>query len=411
MKNEPSIREQNEKTTCCIVGGGPAGVITGLLLARQGVDVTVLEKHEDFLRDFRGDTIHPSTLELLVELGWIDEFLRLPHAKMRQVTVEMAGTPVTFADFHRLKVSCPYIAFMPQWDFLNFITEKAHAYSNFQLMMNTEATELISDGDRTVGVLAYTQDGQQIKIRADLVIGADGRHSIVRSNADLKVIEKSPPMDVLWFRLSRKEGEEFPFFRPGRGYVLICINRGDYWQMAYVIPNGQYDTVKAEGLNAFQSNIKELFPQLDDRLKMELNDWDDVKFLKVSVDRLERWFSEGLLCIGDAAHAMSPAGGVGINLAIQDGVATANILGPILKKGKTPSIHDLKLVQRRRKFPMRVTQAFQVHALSGLYPKNLHDDPSRKMPLVFKLFKKIPQLRYLMGRIVGIGVRPEHIRE
>lgn len=406
-----STNERDEETMCCIVGGGPAGVITGLLLARQGVDVIVLEKHKDFLRDFRGDTIHPSTMELLVELGWIDEFLQLPHAKMTQVTVEMAGTPVTFADFHRLKVSCPYIAFMPQWHFLNFITKKAQNYPGFQLMMDTEATELIKKGDRIIEVRAKTQDGKQIKIRAGLVIGADGRHSIVRRSANMKIIEKSPPMDVLWFRLSRQKNEDFPFFKPGRGYVLICINRGDYWQMAYVIPNGQYNTVKDEGLDAFRSNIGELFPQLDDQLKKELNGWDAVKFLQVSVDRLPRWFCQGLLCIGDAAHAMSPAGGVGINLAIQDGVATANILGPILRQGKNPSIQDLKRVQQRREFPMRVTQAFQLRAVSGPYPKSLHDDPSRKMPFVFRLFKNIPRLRFLMGRIIGIGVRPEHIKQ
>lgn len=411
MNNEPSIREKNEKTTCCVVGGGPAGVITGLLLARQGVDVTILEKHEDFLRDFRGDTIHPSTLELLVELGWIDEFLKLPHAKMRQVTVEMADTSVTFADFRKLKVSCPYIAFMPQWDFLNFITEKARAYPNFRLMMSTEATEIIKENHRIVGVCARTQEGQQFNIHANLVIGADGRHSVVRDAANMNVIEKSPPMDVLWFRLSRREDDEFPFFRPGHGYVLICINRGDYWQMAYGIPKGQYNTVKSEGIDDLRSNIKELFPELDYRLKTEIKTWDDVKFLRVSVNRLQRWFQQGLLCIGDAAHAMSPAGGVGINLAIQDGVATANILAPILKEGKTPSVEDLKHVQRRREFPMKVTQSFQIRALSGLYPKDLEDDQSRKMPLIFRLFKSISPLRYLMGRIIGIGVRPEHIRQ
>ena len=411
MNNEPSVREENEETTCCIVGGGPAGVITGLLLARQGVDVIVLEKHKDFLRDFRGDTIHPSTLELLVELGWIDEFLKLPHAKMRQVTVEMAGTSVTFADFRRLKVSCPYIAFMPQWDFLNFITEKARAYPNFRLMMSTEATELIKEDHRIIGVCARTQEGQQLNVHANLVIAADGRHSVVRDAANINVIEESPPMDVLWFRLSRREEDEFPFFRPGHGYVLICINRGDYWQMAYGIPKGRYDTVKSQGLDDFRSNIKELFPELDYRLKTEIETWNNVKFLRVSVNRLQRWYQQGLLCIGDAAHAMSPAGGVGINLAIQDGVATANILGPILKEGKVPSARDLKHVQRRREFPMKVTQAFQVRALSGLYPKSLEDDKSRKMPLIFRLFKSISPLRHLMGRIIGIGVRPEHIRQ
>lgn len=408
--NESSPKRKNIETMCCIVGGGPAGVITGLLLARQGVDVTVLEKHEDFLLDFRGDTIHPSTLELLVELGWIEEFLQLPHAKMEQVTIEMADTSVTFADFRKLKVSCPYIAFMPQWDFLNFITEKAQDYPNFKLMMSTEATELIKGDHRIVGVDARTQEGQQLNIHANLVIGADGRHSVVRDDANMDVIEKSPPMDVLWFRLSRKEKDDFPFFRPGHGYVLISINRGDYWQMAYGIPKGQYDKVKSEGLDDFRSNINNLFPELDYRLKTEIETWDDIKFLRVSVNRLQHWFQPGLLCIGDAAHAMSPAGGVGINLAIQDGVATANMLGSILIKGETPSIKDLKRVQRRREFPTKVTQAFQIQALSGLYPKNLEDDQSRKTPFIVRLFKIIPPLRYLMGRIIGIGVKPEHIQ-
>jgi 2-polyprenyl-6-methoxyphenol hydroxylase-like FAD-dependent oxidoreductase len=399
---------RTETTTCCIVGGGPAGMVAGLLLARHGTEVLVLEKHGDFLRDFRGDTLHPSTLELLNELGWIDEFLRLPHTKMPQVTVDMAGTPVTFADFGRLKVRCPYVAFIPQWDFLDFLAGKARAYPGFRLLMNTQVTELVQDAGRVVGVRASTPEGA-LDVQARLVLGADGRHSVVRRSASLKVVSDAPPMDVLWFRLSRRPGEELVFFRPGRGHVIICINRGEYWQFAYVIPNGQFDAVKAAGLEELRSNIVTLFPVLADRVK-ELVAWDDVRFLSVSVDRLRRWYRPGLLCIGDAAHAMSPAGGVGINLAVQDAVATANILGPSLCRDHSPAVEDLRRVQRRRELPTRVTQAVQVRAFRGLYPTDLHDDPSAHMPLAFRLFRRVPALRHLTGRFIGVGIRPEHIQ-
>lgn len=379
-------------------------MIAGLLLARQGVDVVVLEKHSDFPRDFRGDTIHPSTLELLGELGWIDEFLRLPHTEMARVTVDMAGVPVAFADFSRLKVRCPYVAFMPQWDFLDFLADKAKAYEGFRLMMDAEATDLLWEGDRVVGVHAETPEGE-LDVRAQLVIGADGRRSLVRRGASLDVARQNPPMDVLWFRLSRRPDEELPFFRPGRGHVLISINRGDYWQFAYVIPNGQFDAVKAAGLESLRLNVASLFGQIADRVE-ELQTWDDVGLLSVTVDRLRRWHRPGVLCIGDAAHAMSPAVGVGINLAVQDAVAMSSILGPSLRRGAEL---ELGRVQRRREFPTRFTQLIQLRALRGLYPKDLHDDHSQRMPLAFRLFRRIPPLRFVTGRFIGLGVRPEHL--
>jgi 2-polyprenyl-6-methoxyphenol hydroxylase-like FAD-dependent oxidoreductase len=399
---------RDDETTCCIVGAGPAGMVAGLLLARQGVDVLVLEKHGDFLRDFRGDTIHPSTLELVHELGWLDEFLRLRHTKMDNVTVEVAGTPITFADFRRLKVHCPYVAFMPQWDFLDFLANKARDYPNFRLMMNAEVTGLATDSDRVYGVHAETAEGP-LNVWAELVIGADGRHSIARRNADMAVVANSAPMDVLWFRLTRRPDDKLSFFRIGPGRVLVCIDRGDYWQMAYVIPSGQFDAVKAAGLDTLRSGVRELYPQLADRVG-ELAHWDNVNFLEVRVDHLRRWFRPGLLCIGDAAHAMSPAGGVGINLAVQDAVAAANILAPCLLRGETPPIRELRRVQRRRRFPARVTQIVQVRALRGLYPKSLSDDPSQQTPLALRLFSRVPPLRFVVGRFIGLGVRPEHIR-
>jgi 2-polyprenyl-6-methoxyphenol hydroxylase-like FAD-dependent oxidoreductase len=399
---------QTKEVQCCVVGGGPAGMVAGLLLARQGIDVLVLEKHGDFLRDFRGDTIHPSTLELIHELGWLDEFLRLPHTKMKRVTVEVGGNAITFADFGKLKVHCRYVAFMPQWDFLDFLAENARAYPNFRLMMNAEVTDLSINSDRVIGVRAQTPQGR-LDVRADLVVGADGRHSVVRRGADLAVVKNSAPMDVLWFRLSRRPQDELFFFRLGAGRVLVSIDRGDYWQMAYVVPSGQFDAVKAAGLDALRSHVVELYPQLADRVN-ELDTWDAVSFLEVRVDRLRRWFGPGVLCIGDAAHAMSPAGGVGINLAVQDAVAAANILGPCLCKDQSPSPRQLRRVQRRREFPARVTQAVQVRVLRGLYPKNLHDDPSQRVPLALRLFGRVPPMCYVVGRFIGLGVRPEHIR-
>jgi 2-polyprenyl-6-methoxyphenol hydroxylase-like FAD-dependent oxidoreductase len=394
------------RTRCVVAGGGPAGMMAGLLLARQGVEVVVLEKHADFLRDFRGDTVHPSTLELIAELGWIEEFLRLPHTRMPDVTVEIGGRAVTFADFTRLNVRCPYIAFMPQWDVLDFLAGKAAAYPSFRLLRSTEATDLVSESGRIAGVRAMTAEGP-IEVRADLVIAADGRHSTLRARAGLEPAAASPPMDVLWFRLPRRDGDRVPFFRGGKG-ALVAIDRGEFWQLAHTIPVGALAELKAAGLPAFRERIAALAPVLHDRVE-RIGDWDDVHQLTVRVDRLRRWHRPGLLCIGDAAHAMSPAGGVGINLAVQDAVAAANLLGPALSRPGVPGEADLAAVQARRERAVRVTQAFQVAILRDLYAKRLSDDTAEHVPPVFKAFRALPPLRHLMGRFIGLGVRPEHI--
>jgi 2-polyprenyl-6-methoxyphenol hydroxylase-like FAD-dependent oxidoreductase len=394
-----------ETVQCCVVGGGPAGITLGVLLARQNIDVLVLEKHADFLRDFRGDTIHPSTQELMYELGWIDEFQQIPHTKMDNVTVAVGKKSVTFADFRKLKVHCPYIAFMPQWDFLEFLAAKGKMFPSFGLLQSAEVHDLLTEEGRVVGVRATTVDGP-LEVRANLVVAADGRDSTCRARSGLETISNAPFIDVLWFRVSRKDQDKIAFFQSGKG-VLIAINRGDYWQIAYVIPTHAYPEVRQAGLAAFHDRIASLAPALRDRLH-EIDSWDKLHQLTVRVDRLKTWHRPGLLCIGDAAHAMSPAGGVGINLAVQDAVATANILGPKLRLN---SLHDsdLPLVQARRELPTRITQKFQVAVLRDLYPKDLQDNTARHLPPIFTAFRMVPPLRHAMGRFIGLGVRPEHI--
>src|SRR5579862_3792287 len=333
-------------TTCCIAGGGPAGMMLGFLLARAGIDVAVLEKHADFFRDFRGDTVHPSTLELMYELGLLDEFLKLPHRKVQTLSGQVGAGHLTLVDFRHLPTHCKFIALMPQWDFLNFLAEHGRRYKTFDLHMRTEATELIEEGGRVVGVRAKTPDGT-LAIRADLVVGCDGRHSTIRARAGLQSDDYGAPMDVLWFRISRRADDASDAFgHIEAGKMMILLDRGDYWQCAYVIAKGGIEKVQAEGLDAFRRRVIEMSPFLADRVG-ELKSWDDVKLLTVTVDRLLKWWRPGLICIGDAAHAMSPIGGVGINMAVQDAVAAANRLAAPLKAG-TVTDADLQAIERRR---------------------------------------------------------------
>jgi 2-polyprenyl-6-methoxyphenol hydroxylase-like FAD-dependent oxidoreductase len=394
-------------TKCCIAGGGPAGMMLGFLLARAGLDVVVLEKHADFFRDFRGDTIHPSTLELMYELGLLDEFLMLPHQKLDRLAAQIGDERVRMIDLTHLPTHCKYIALMPQWDFLNFLAAHGKRYKGFDLRMQADATGLIEEGGRVVGLRAGTPDGE-LTIRADLVVGADGRHSTVRAAAGFKSDDYGAPMDVLWFRLPRKETDETETFgHIEAGAMMIMLNRGDYWQCAFVIPKGGIDRVQAEGLDAFRKRVVMMSPFLADRAG-ELKRWDDIKLLTVAVDRLRQWWRPGLLCIGDAAHAMSPIGGVGINLAIQDAVAAANRLAAPLKAG-TVSDDDLSEVQARRTFPVRFTQALQLTMQNQIIRRALASTQKPKPPLLLKLFDMIPLLRRIPGRLLAVGVRPEHI--
>jgi 2-polyprenyl-6-methoxyphenol hydroxylase-like FAD-dependent oxidoreductase len=407
-------------TRCAIAGGGPAGMMLGYLLARAGVDVVVLEKHADFLRDFRGDTIHPSTLEVMSELGLLEEFLKLPHQKVYKLAVQIGDMRITPADFSHLPVHCPYIAFMPQWDFLDFLVKQGRRFPQFKLLMRAEATGLIEESAKVVGLSAKTVEGQ-IEIRSDLVVGADGRHSTVREKAGLEVEDFGAPMDVLWFALPRKPSDpDETMGRFDRGVIFIAINRGDHWQCGFVIAKGSIEAVHRAGLSAFQARVAQLAPFLADRVK-GIASFDDVKLLTVGVDRLKIWYKDGLLCIGDAAHTMSPVGGVGINLAIQDAVATANILAAPLKAGHVTSA-DLAAVQRRREWPARATQAAQVFIQKRVIARVLGaggldagdtgpaGQAATRPPLLLRLFSSFPVLQRIPGRLVGMGVRPEHVR-
>ena len=392
---------------CAVAGGGPAGMMLGLLLARAGVSVAVLEKHADFLRDFRGDTIHPSTLELLHELGILEAFLARPHQEARTLTGRVAGESVTLADFSHLPTRCKFIALMPQWDFLDFIAAEARRFSAFRLIMQAEVTGLLESSGRINGVTTRTPDGP-VDVNADLVVGADGRHSIVRERAGLAVENFGAPIDALWMRISRRPDDPSQVLgNVAMGRVFVMLDRGDYWQCAYVIPKGGFAQVQSRGLDAFQRSIAEIVPFLADRVA-ELRDWNDIKLLTVVVDRLRRWYRPGLLCIGDAAHAMSPIGGVGINLAVQDAVAAANILsGPLVRGACTEA--DLARVQKRRELPTRVIQRIQLLAQDLFLKRTLEGRVPQKMPRPLKLLQQWPILRRIPARLVGIGIRPEHI--
>jgi 2-polyprenyl-6-methoxyphenol hydroxylase-like FAD-dependent oxidoreductase len=381
-------------------------MMLGFLLARAGVAVIVVEKHPDFLRDFRGDTVHPSTLEMMHELGLLDEFLKLPHSVVKQITLQIGEDRVVVGHFDHLPVRCKFIALMPQWDFLNFLADRGKGYRTFDLRMQTEAIGLIEENGRVVGVQTQTPDGE-LQIRADLIVGCDGRHSTIRAKAGLESDDYGAPMDVLWFRLSRKPSDsEETFGHIEGGRMMVMLNRNDYWQCAYVIPKGSADDVRRAGLGKFRQVVGEMSPFVQDRLG-EIESWDSVKLLTVAVDRLRRWYRPGLLCIGDAAHAMSPIGGVGINLAVQDAVAAANILAEPLRRGSV-SIETLAHVQQRREFPTRFTQRLQIvlqnniigPALGGRRPK---------APLFMKMLQW-PLLRRIPGRLLALGIRPEHIR-
>ncbi|MBA2400340.1 MAG: FAD-dependent oxidoreductase, partial [Bradyrhizobium sp.] len=397
---QPSGRTM--KARCCIVGGGPAGMMLGYLLGRAGIDVVVLEKHADFFRDFRGDTVHPSTLQVMDELGLIDGFLKLPHQRLQKMDGMFGGASVRIADLSRLKVKYPFIAFMPQWDFLNFLRESGKRFTALKVMISAEATDLIWEGDRIAGVRATTPEGV-LDIEADLTIACDGRHSLVRERAGLAIEEIGAPMDVLWFRAGKRENEtENVFARVDPGSMMVTFDRGDYWQCAYVIAKGQYDAVKARGLPALLNDIARIAPILKSGLS-EVKGWDDVKLLTVAINRLPRWTRPGLLCIGDAAHAMSPIGGVGVNLAVQDAVATANLLAAKLVKG-CPTEEELDAVRRRREFPVRMTQRMQVVAQNNIVSAALKPGGAPlKAPLVVRLITAVPWLQGITARFVGLG--------
>ncbi|MBV8551125.1 MAG: FAD-dependent oxidoreductase [Acidobacteriaceae bacterium] len=396
------------KTTCCVIGGGPAGVMLGYLLARASVPVTVLEKHNDFFRDFRGDTVHPSTLELMHELGLLGDFLKVPHQELTSTGGVIGDFTFKAANFRHVPTHCKFVALMPQWDFLDFLSGQAKKFPTFDLRMQHEAVDLIRDAERVTGVKVRSPSGN-MQIHADLVVACDGRHSTARKAAQLEVREFGVPIDVLWFRISRSSSDpEQLLGNFNYGKALILINRGDYFQAGLIIPKGSFEAIKRKGLDAFRESLLQIAPFLGDRVGA-VQDWDQIKLLSVQINRLRRWHQPGLLCIGDAAHAMSPAGGVGINLAIQDAVATANLLGTPLREGRVTE-DLLRRIQQRREFPTRVTQRLQVNA-HKVFEHVFQNTGPLTAPWQLKAAVRVPGIQQALARVIGIGIRPEHIED
>ncbi|MEZ4803207.1 MAG: FAD-dependent oxidoreductase [Gelidibacter sp.] len=392
---------------CCIVGGGPAGIMLGYIMAKFGVEVVVLEKHNDFFRDFRGDTIHPSTMKILNQLGILDDFLKIPHDNTDKLTAVFGNKEITIADFSRLNILTPYIAFTPQWNFLNFLAEKGNELPNFHLMMDTEAVDLVKENGRITGVKARKPSGE-LTIYSDFVVGTDGRHSMTRDKAQFKVHDLGSPIDVLWFKIVKtKTNIKHPFINVNNGGLVILIDRNDYFQCGYLLLKGGYQQILEKGLSYFQQEVISIIPELKNEI-MQITSMEDVKKLDIKVDRLEQWYTEGLICIGDAAHAMSPIGGVGVNLAIQDAVATANILVPVLRNG-VPTLNDLRKIQKRRMYPTKFTQFLQVLIQNKSLQPFLSNKKKQGVPSLFRLFQWFPFLRVFPAKVIGVGIRSEKI--
>ncbi|MDX2028522.1 MAG: FAD-dependent oxidoreductase [Alphaproteobacteria bacterium] len=397
---------QTIRTGCVISGGGPAGMVCGFLLARAGIDVVVLEKHKDFLRDFRGDTIHPSTLELLYELGLLERFLKLPHIKVHHLSIEIGDEKFTIGDFDRISTRCKFMVQIPQWDFLDFLSREAKAFPNFKLLMETKATDFLMENGQIAGVTAHGPQGA-LTIHAGLTIAADGRHSALRAKSGLPLKDIGAPFDVLWLRLPVAPGDPTDIVgRVQAGYFFVMIYRGDYWQCALLIPKGSFDAIKSEGIEKFREKLRQVASFARDRAGT-ITDFDQVKLLSVSINRLKKWARPGFVCIGDSAHAMSPVGGVGINLAIQDAAAAANILGPVLKKG-APALCDLEKIQRRRERPTKFVQWIQIQMQEQIITPALRRKTTPKPPLALKLLNRYPFLRRLPAQLLGVG-QLEHV--